>query len=581
MGSVRYWSSLLLRLGAALMMVLAISLFESFQQPQGLSPSTPEKEDIFPQAKPRSVEEAVQFFATKPKPTLIFHNDAKFQTQAYINYSLMSNINAIFSGPWMFASGNLNAFNSTIIFKGPVQFFSTQTCTQLYCGGNLFYLDSSSTWTFEDTVNIMSNTQWVGTGFIYLPPRSVMTVHSSNTLKVSVTTLFEGLVTIADLITMLEILGPSKNTGTIVSQGRTSRYVCSTSTDIGRCELDGVTMTTMATYLTYWRIVDQLQVWGGIMYITGGAISAQLNLPFDLEYSATPTYSVLDLVNVSRTVVLCGVLFGTTVTSITTVIVLDTSCTYAGEPSFSNYAAPFVPSDGWIINWGTVIFANVTSKTKALYIANGVFEIYGQGMYIDVETNSTVPFTVALMYYNSTSCILDWTIYERIVNCPAGAVCRTSGESLGEDRCVYWFHLNDYNPSDEALWWLLLLLIIPYCCCCCLLWHYWGVYRKRRDEKRRAMRHDADLTYGKDQDVPLTMAIPGAAGATGTGMGCAAAEGTGCLSPEGCVFDDENVLDETRIAPSVFRPNTSRDPGVGMGMQPPPQQSTSAAAKVV
>lgn len=45
---------------------------------------------IFLQVKPRSVEEAVQFFATKPKPTLIFHNDAKFQTQAYINYSVPS-----------------------------------------------------------------------------------------------------------------------------------------------------------------------------------------------------------------------------------------------------------------------------------------------------------------------------------------------------------------------------------------------------------------------------------------------------------------------------------------------------------
>ena len=35
---------------------------------------------------------------------------------------------------------------------------------------------------------------------------------------------------------------------------------------------------------------------------------------------------------------------------------------------------------------------------------------------------------------------------------PEGLRKQTSGQRLAYNRCVYWFHLNDYNPSNEALW---------------------------------------------------------------------------------------------------------------------------------
>jgi len=66
----------------------------------------------------------------------------------------------------------------------------------------------------------------------------------------------------------------------------------------------------------------------------------------------------------------------------------------------------------------------------------------------------------------------------------------------------------------------------------------------------------------------LEVLLPRAGGRRRGGGLALAAEGTGCLSPEGCVFDDENVLDETRIAPGRAPPPTGGGITGGGGLCP-------------
>eukprot|EP00668_Euglena_longa_P005397 GGOE01006358.1.p1 GENE.GGOE01006358.1~~GGOE01006358.1.p1 ORF type:complete len:568 (+),score=166.11 GGOE01006358.1:47-1750(+) len=401
-----------------------------------------------------------------------------------------SNARLVIYSPCMFNTGDLNVTNSTIVFNGQVQFFSTK---------QYIYMSTDSKWTFTNVTQIMVFTYWMGTGTFEFGVNSSLTITSSNTLTILCNSIFKGTVTVGNTRTKLLINGPSLNTGTINLVDRTSEYVCQTYPWLGRCILDGATVVSQATDLTGWRIAQQLECRGGIMEVNNCTISSQTTLPFELLMLSTPQWSMLDLNNITRAALFCGTKFSPTAFSDTTAFFVDTTCTYWGNSSWSNVASPFEPSDGFVIDYGNLVFANVTKQSKGLLITNGNFHIDGTSFYIDVKATGTDSWSIPLMEYNMTSCKTDWDDFITIHNCPSYSTCHWSAGTLPDGTCVVYFHYNDWYESNESLWWLLFLVLVPVLCVCwvCCCWSR-SYKRKQETKLREEPAPEAELAYGRE-----------------------------------------------------------------------------------
>eukprot|EP00667_Euglena_gracilis_P004073 EG_transcript_4085 len=376
------------------------------------------------------VEEEVGVVAPDPKfiPTMS-------TTIQCLNGQNFDNARLVVTDTCMFNTGDLNVTNSTIIFTNLVQFFSTK---------QTIILSSDSKWTFTNTTTVMVVTTWSGTGTFEFSESSNLTIATSNTLTIECQSVFKGSITIGNTRTKLLLNGPSINTGTIYLVDRTSEYVCATTPSLGRCVLDSVNVVSQATDLTGWRIAQQLECRGGTMVVNNCTIGSQTTLPFELILLSTPRWSVLNLNNITRASLFCGTKFGSTAFSDTTAFLVDTTCTYWGNTSWSNVADPFQPSDGFVIDYGTLVFANVTQTSKGLYITNGNFHIDGTSFYVDVKATDRGSWSLPLLEYNMTQCKTDWDDFITIQNCPTYSDCRWSAATLPNGRCVVYFHYNDW-----------------------------------------------------------------------------------------------------------------------------------------
>eukprot|EP00667_Euglena_gracilis_P003095 EG_transcript_3103 len=422
-----------------------------------------------------------------PKPKFDVATSTTIQC---MNGQDFSNNNLVVTDTCEFNTGNLNVKNSTIVFTGIVQFFSVD---------QQITLDSNSTWTFTNTTTIMVITSWLGTGTFEFTEGSNLTITSSNTLTVGCRTIFKGTIAIGNTLTVLRLNGPSINTGVVYLEDRLSEYICATDPSLGRCVLDGVTVHSSATDLTGWRIVEQLECRGGTMVVNNCTIESQTSLPFELIMLSTPQWTELDVNNVTSAALFCGTKFGATAFSDTTILIVDTTCTCQDNKNWSNVAVPFEPSDGFVIDYGTLVFANVTKASKGLLITNGNFHIDGTSFYVDVKAVDKSSWSLPLLEYNMTQCKTDWDDFIMIENCPTYSTCHWSAATLPTGRCVVYFHYNDWYESNESLWWLLALVAIPVVGCfwvCCCWGRHWQ--RKRETKMRDAPAPVAELAYGQD-----------------------------------------------------------------------------------